>query len=229
MPEDQAQDQISFLLSDFNARLRDTEEKNKVLKERTVILGNNLLAIKDNLDKSVFELKKDVSSMKRDIENIKNLLENFVNESNSFVRKDEVALVERMLKDFFPLDFARSKDMKDYVEERLSEIKKTSPNKENDKELKRFENIINEEIKEIKEKIDKNIKEIKEIIKEQPKEKEKQSFMRPVIEHKILSSERVPTEENKKLHEHINQMMSHLNNTPSAFIPNKSKKAKRLK
>lgn len=246
MPEEQPQDQISFLLSDFNARLRDTEEKNRVLKERIVILGNNILTLKDNLDNSLAGLKKDVSSLKKDVENIKSLLENFVNESNSFVRKDEVALIERMLKDFYPLEFAREKDMRDLVEERINELKENLSKKEDridEEKIKRrleeekieINKRIHETISKAKEEIrrefeeSKSTKQIKPILEEKQEAKVETAKEKPTIEHKILSSNiNSKSEENKKLHEHINHVISHLAQAKT-HPPNKSKKGKNLR
>jgi uncharacterized protein YoxC len=206
MPEEQSTDQISFLLSDFNARLRDTEEKNRVLKERTVILGNNLISLKDQSDITLSSIKKDVSQIKKDVENIKNVLENLIGETNKLVRKEEVILIERMLKDFQPLEFARIKDIEDIIDKKLlsykEDIKKEHPNtrggnKELEKELAKVE-------KEVKD----DEKQIQEITHE----------INPIIHNRNMR------ENHSDIHERINHLTSNIN----LDHINKSKKPKNL-
>jgi uncharacterized membrane-anchored protein YjiN (DUF445 family) len=233
MPEEQQQDQISFLLSDFNARLRDTEEKNRVLKERILILGKNILNLKDQVDSSIGAMKEEVNQFRKEISNIKNLLENLVSESNSFVRQDEIAMVERMLKDFYPLDFARIKDTEWIIENKINqlkekiksdlqlEIKDAANNLEVDK-------IIEQRILNLKHQIDREIENKLDKIHEAKKSEYKINEIKnnPIAseEHKNIA------EEKKKLHEHINHTMSHLTHeTILKHKPNKSKKVKNHK
>ena len=52
------QDNIQFLLSDLNTRIRDAEERNRITKERTMLLGKNLIDIKEELSKEIREIEK---------------------------------------------------------------------------------------------------------------------------------------------------------------------------
>jgi hypothetical protein len=107
--------QINLLLSDFNTRLREMEERNRVVKERVLLLGQNLITSRDESDKDIEQLKADTAQIKRDLEKIKSLIQNILSETDKFARKDEMILIERMLKDFQPIEFVRTKDVEEMI------------------------------------------------------------------------------------------------------------------
>jgi len=125
--QDQSQSQIAFLLSDFNTRLRDLEERNRIIKERVLLLGQNLISFKESLDTEIEELKKTTSLIRKDQEKIKSVLNNLLDETSKFVKTDEIMLIERMLKDFQPLQFARMQDVEEMINQKLK-IKQERPN-----------------------------------------------------------------------------------------------------
>ncbi len=126
MEEQDQNSQIQFLLSDFNTRLKDLEERNRLIRERTMLLGKNFISIKEEADKEIDGLKKQTNQMQADIEKIKNLVQRVIKELDRFVRKDEMLVIERMLKDFQPLEFVRMKDLKEIIKQKNIKTKKTS-------------------------------------------------------------------------------------------------------
>ena len=120
-------DQTQFLLGDFNIRLRDIDERNRLLRERILLLGENLISSKQELEDELTQIKKENQEMKKDLEKVKKISENLLTEYHKFVKKEEVLIVERMLKDFQPLEFMRKKDVEDLINQKLTE--KTKPNK----------------------------------------------------------------------------------------------------
>jgi len=115
----EAQNQIQFLLSDFNTRLKDLEERNRLIRERVLLLGKNLITSREEIETELTQIKKDNTQIKKDLQKLKSLTENIVSEINKFARKDEMIVIERMLKDFQPLEFARIKDVEDLINEKL--------------------------------------------------------------------------------------------------------------
>ena len=113
-------DQVQFLLSDFNTRLRDLDERNKLIRERVLLLGKNLISSRQELEDELIEIKKDNIEIKKDLEKIKKISNSLLSEFNKFVKKDEIVLIERMLKDFQPLEFMRKKDVEELIEDKLS-------------------------------------------------------------------------------------------------------------
>ena len=113
-------DQIQFLLSDFNTRLRDLDERNKLIRERVLLLGKNLISSRQELEDELTEIKKENHEIKKDLSKIKKVSNSLLSEFNKFIKKDEIILIERMLKDFQPLEFMRKKDVEELIENKLS-------------------------------------------------------------------------------------------------------------
>ena len=59
--------------------------------------------------------------MKKQFNKISSTNKSLSSEINSFVKKDEIHLIERMLKDFEPLKFARTKDLEELEKKLLNE------------------------------------------------------------------------------------------------------------
>ncbi|MCK5321382.1 hypothetical protein KAJ38_02285 [Candidatus Pacearchaeota archaeon] len=113
-------DQVQFLLSDFNTRLRDLDERNKLIRERVLLLGGNLISSRQELENELTEIKKENLEIKENLSKIKKVSNSLLSEFNKFVKKDEIILIERMLKDFQPLEFMRKKDVEELIEDKLS-------------------------------------------------------------------------------------------------------------
>jgi hypothetical protein len=110
-------DPIQVLMSDFNIRLRDIDERNRLIRERVLLLGKNLISSKQMFEDELSEIKRGNREIKKDIEKIKKITDILLVEFNKFVKRDEMILVERMLKDFQPLEFMRKKDVKELIKE----------------------------------------------------------------------------------------------------------------
>jgi esterase/lipase len=121
--------QIQFLLSDFNTRLRNFEEKNRIIRERILLLGENLISLKQETEDEIKELKKQTNEIQKDLGKIKSIMENLLAETDKFVKKDEILLIERMLKDFQPLEFVREKDIEKIMQRKLNKNIKTKKTK----------------------------------------------------------------------------------------------------
>jgi len=112
MAEEVYQDYTSSLFGEFNAKLRDIEEKQKLLKERVLLIGQNLVETKENLEKDVIELKLAVEEMKNEQEKIKNTIIRISEELDKKARKSEIELLQKQAKMFQPLDLVRMEDIK---------------------------------------------------------------------------------------------------------------------
>jgi hypothetical protein len=135
--------QINYLLADFNTRLRDIEEKNKVSKDRLLLLGQNLISSREELTKELDLLKKEQNSVRKELDKLKGLIENILSETDNFVRKDEILMIERMLKDFQPLEFARVKDVEEMFNSKFG-VKQEKQNIKTVKTSKYNENEVNQ-------------------------------------------------------------------------------------
>ena len=105
------------LSSDMNAKMRDIEEKQRVLRDRLLLIGQNLVEIKDNTNKKILEIKKDVEIMKQNIERLSSFLETISNEFSRFAKKEDLEILTKQAKMFQPLELMSKKEL-----ERLKNI-----------------------------------------------------------------------------------------------------------
>ena len=106
-------------LSEINTRLRDIEEKNKLVRERVLLLGKNLLSTKSELENEVTQISSDNREIKNEIEKLKKISFALANEISKFAKRDEMYIIEKMLKDFQPLEFMRRKDVEELIDEKF--------------------------------------------------------------------------------------------------------------
>jgi DNA anti-recombination protein RmuC len=117
---DQPQDQTQFLLSDFNTRLRDLDERNRLIRERVLLLGKNLISSRQEIEDELKTIKQDNQQIKQDLEKIKKTTSALLTEFNKFVKREEMMVIERMLRDFQPLEFTRKKDVEEMIQNKLN-------------------------------------------------------------------------------------------------------------
>jgi len=118
------QNDISPLLSEVNTRLRDADEKNKLIRERVLMLGKNLLDVKNSVEEELKFVREENKEIKKEIEKLKKILSLITSEIPKYVKKDEMYLIEKMLRDFQPLEFMRRKDVEELINEKLEINKK---------------------------------------------------------------------------------------------------------
>ena len=121
--EESMQSQVQFLLSDFNTRLRDIEERNQLVRERILLLGKNLIESKQETEDEIRKLKKQTTEITNNLEKLQTLSKKIVQETQKFVKRNEILIIERMLKDYQPLEFMRKKDVEELIEKRLKSNK----------------------------------------------------------------------------------------------------------
>jgi hypothetical protein len=92
-------------------KLRDIEEKYRILKDRTILIGQNLIDIKENSDKKMLEIKKDVEILKSSMQRLVSFIETASEEFSKFARKEDLEILYKQAKMFQPLEFVRKKDL----------------------------------------------------------------------------------------------------------------------
>ena len=122
-PQQEAGSQTQFLLADFNTRLRDIDERSRLIRERVLLLGKNLISSRQTVEDELKIIKKDNFDIKKDLDKLKKLSNSLLAEFNKFVKRDEMVMIERMLKDFQPLEFMRKKDVEELIAAKLKSIK----------------------------------------------------------------------------------------------------------
>jgi hypothetical protein len=117
------QDPTTALLSEFGTRLNEVEEKQRLIKDRILLVGENLISTKERIEKQDLENKRKINQIEFEIKTIKQLMKRVINEIQNFTRKSEVEILEKQIKMFDPLEFARFKDIKQLVKQELNKQK----------------------------------------------------------------------------------------------------------
>jgi hypothetical protein len=114
---EQQQDYVTPLLSEFNTKLRDIEEKQKLLKDRVLLIGENLISSREESEVELAQLKVNVEQMKLDMQRVKETLERFGDELENKARRGETEILRKQFKMFEPLEFATIEDVKKLIKE----------------------------------------------------------------------------------------------------------------
>lgn len=96
---------------DINTKIRDMEEKNRILKDRLLLVGQNLIETKEKTTQEILELKKNLEILRQTVERIRTFLESFSSELSKFARKEDLEILTKQAKMFQPLEFIRKTDL----------------------------------------------------------------------------------------------------------------------
>ena len=104
MPEEnQYQEQTNFQ----TIRIRDLEEKQRLIKDRILLIGKNLIETKEKTNQELLKLKQDVEIIKVSMDKIKKFIENISEELTKFARKEDLEILAKQAKMFQPLELVR--------------------------------------------------------------------------------------------------------------------------
>ena len=92
----------SQYFSDINTRLRDIEEKQRLLKDRTLLIGQNLIDEKEGTFKGIQELKKIVLTLKEENLRMKEFIQRMSEQISELARKEELMSLQRQFDMFKP-------------------------------------------------------------------------------------------------------------------------------
>ena len=98
--------QISW---EINTKLRDLEERYRMLRDRLLLIGQNLIEIKEKTNADIFEMKKDLEIIKGNMERLVSFLETASTEFSKFARKEDLEILSKQAKMFQPLKFTKKK------------------------------------------------------------------------------------------------------------------------
>jgi len=100
---EEAQPNYSQIFGGINTKIRDLEEKQKILKNRLLLIGENLIEIKEETNKKVLDIKKDLETVKQNAEKLILFLETVSGEFSKFARKEDLEILIKQAKMFQPL------------------------------------------------------------------------------------------------------------------------------
>jgi len=124
-----ATNSLSALLSDFGTRVNDMEERLKLMRDRLTILDQTFLKQNQRLVKEVKDINQDISKLRDHIDKIESAVRHVISESQEFAHKEEVAFVEKFIKNWEPMNFATIDDVKEMISKARGKGKISSKDK----------------------------------------------------------------------------------------------------
>jgi len=88
------------MFTEANIKIRDLEEKQRILKDRLLLIGNNLVDIKEKVNKDNLEIKKELEILKQTITRVKSFLESASKEFSKFAKKEDLEILSKQAKMF---------------------------------------------------------------------------------------------------------------------------------
>ncbi len=96
--------------TEANLKIRDVEEKQRVLKDRILLIGQNLIEIKEKTNEKILEIKKDLQEIKQNLSRTSSFIENMSREFSKLARKDDVEILAKQMKMFQPLTYIKEQN-----------------------------------------------------------------------------------------------------------------------
>lgn len=93
--------------TDIPIKIRDLEEKQRILKDRILLIGQNLIETKEKTSEDILGLKKDLEIIKQNMERLTAFLETASSEFPKFARKEDLEILSKQAKMFQPLEFTK--------------------------------------------------------------------------------------------------------------------------
>lgn len=104
-------DSYEDYLSEINVKLRDLEEKSKLLKERTILIGQNLIELKEKWGEDISQLKADMEVLKEENKRFKKVIDMMAEQLDSIPRREEFEVLRKQFKMFEPLNMVKRSEL----------------------------------------------------------------------------------------------------------------------
>lgn len=88
-------------------KIRDLEEKQRILKDRILLIGQNLIDTKEKTIETILEIKKDLEKIKDSAEKMRLFIESISSEFPKFAKKDDLNILIKQAKMFQPLRYLK--------------------------------------------------------------------------------------------------------------------------
>ncbi len=84
-------------LSDTNTRLRDIEEKQRIIRDRVLLIGKSLIEERESSFTEMQEMKKTIIQLKADNQRLKEFVQGITEQLEKTARKSELEILQRQL------------------------------------------------------------------------------------------------------------------------------------
>ena len=85
---------------DVNTRLKDIEEKQRLLKDRLLLVGKNLIEDRDSMFTEMQEMKKMTLKIKEDNLKLQEFVKKMADQLSETARKEEILMIHRQVELF---------------------------------------------------------------------------------------------------------------------------------
>lgn len=97
-------------LGEANVKLRDLEEKQRILKDRLILIGQNLIETRERTTEKILEIKKDIELLKQNMERMISFLESASAEFSKFAKKEDLEILYKQAKMFQPSKYMKEEE-----------------------------------------------------------------------------------------------------------------------
>ncbi len=111
MVEEAQEVNLSYVLSDLNARVRVLESKYSLFGERLLVVNQNMIEEYRRIMRDVKAIQSNLSEMKKEVFYLKEVLSDFNKEFDMFARKDSVKVLEKYINLWNPMNFVTEKEV----------------------------------------------------------------------------------------------------------------------
>ncbi len=82
---------------DVNTRLKDIEERQRLLKDRLLLIGKNVIEDRESMFTEIQEIKKTLHKVKEENLKIQDFFKKIADQLSESARKEEVLMLQRQL------------------------------------------------------------------------------------------------------------------------------------
>lgn len=90
-------------MNDSTMKVRDLEEKQRIMKDRVLLIGENLVEMREETQEKILEMKKDLEDLKQKVTRITSFIETISGEFSKFAKKEDLEILAKQAKMFQPL------------------------------------------------------------------------------------------------------------------------------
>jgi len=92
-------------------KIRDLEEKQRLLKDRVLLIGDNLISAREEFSKDFSDVHRSLEVLKDEVERLKSVVQRLSEEIDSKARKEDLNILRRQAKMFDPLKLTTEEDV----------------------------------------------------------------------------------------------------------------------
>ncbi len=114
---------VAALISELNTKINDIESRHELLKERVIVSNESFIKSRESLIRDISLIKDDLRQIKNKISSLQESLQYLLTETATFARKEELRIVEKYMKVWEPLKYARLEEVESMINNAIKKLK----------------------------------------------------------------------------------------------------------